>query len=102
MRALLLASLLILSPSLLCQAVGASSQLDRLITEVSALSQNLDLMKETFSASLAGIANQLTGISHKLDAKFPVRVMRTRGMGEYSAKKSKSCPDGNLKIKKLP
>ena len=72
MRALLLASLL-------CQALGASSQLDRLITEVSALSQNLDLMKETFCASLAGIANQLTGISHKLDAKFPVRVMRTRG-----------------------
>ena len=72
MRALLLASLL-------CQALGASSQLDRLITEVSALSQNLDLMKETFSASLAGIAYQLTGISHKLDAKFPVRVMRTRG-----------------------
>ena len=79
MRALLLTSLLILSPSLLCQAVGASSQLDRLITEVSALSQNLELMKETFSASLAGISNQLTGISHKLDAKFPVRVMRTRG-----------------------
>ena len=23
-------------------------------------------------------------------------------MGEYSTKKSKSCPDGNLKIKKLP
>ena len=57
----------------------ASSQLDRLITELSALSQNLDLMKESFSASLNGIANQLTGISHKLDAKFPVRVMRTRG-----------------------
>ena len=79
MRSLLLSSLVLVSPSLVCQAVVASSSLDRLAAQVSALSQNMDQMKETLTAGLAGIVSQLAGISHKLDAKLPVRVVRTRG-----------------------
>ena len=79
MRTLLLSSLVFLSPSLLCEAVVATSPLDRLVTEVSALSLNLEQIKETFTASLSVILNQLNGISHKLDAKFPLRGVRNRG-----------------------
>ena len=79
MRIFLLSSLVLLCPSLLCEAVVASSSLDRLVTEVSALSTNLQQIKETFTASLAGIVSQLNGISHKLEAKFPLRGVRTRG-----------------------
>ena len=79
MRSLLLSSLVLVSPSLVCQAVVASSSLDRLVAQVSTLSQNMDQMKESLTAGLAGIVSQLAGISHKLDAKLPVRVVRTRG-----------------------
>ena len=79
MRTSVLPSLLFLSNSLMCQAVVASSHLDRLVTEVSLLSQNMQQMKESFTESLTAIVNQLDGISHKLDARFPVRVLRTRG-----------------------
>ena len=79
MRTSVLSSLLFLSNSLMCQAVVASSHLDRLVTEVSLLSQNMQQMKESFTESLTAIVNQLDGISHKLDARFPVRVLRTRG-----------------------
>ena len=79
MRTPVLPSLLFLSNSLMCQAVVASSHLDRLVTEVSLLSQNMQQMKESFTESLTAIVNQLDGISHKLDARFPVRVLRTRG-----------------------
>ena len=79
MRSLLLSSLVLVSPSLVCQAVVASSSLDRLAAQVSTLSQNMDQMKESLTAGLAGIVSQLAGISHKLDAKLPVRVVRTRG-----------------------
>ena len=79
MITLLLSSLLLLSNSLPCQAVVAVSQLDRLAAEVSLLSQNIQQMKESFTASLTVIVHQLDGISHKLDTKVPVRVLRTRG-----------------------
>ena len=79
MITLLLSSLLLLSNSLPCQAVVAPSQLDRLAAEVSLLSQNIQQMKESFTASLTVIVEQLDGISHKLDTKVPVRVLRTRG-----------------------
>ena len=79
MITLLLSSLLLLSNSLPCQAVVAASQLDRVATEVSLLSQNIQQMKESFTASLTVIVHQLDGISHKLDTKVPVRVLRTRG-----------------------
>ena len=75
-----LAYLLVFSNINFSNEIVSTNPLDNILKELSDMNQNIEQMKESMTDTLNVIFSELNGISKKLDAKYPSKMMRTRGL----------------------